>query len=356
VALDGSNVGLRLDLATACTEAGDFEQGIHHLQTVLESDPACQQALYWLGVAYMQGGNPAAAIRHWQEALRLHPDDVQLRFSLAQALFCQSRHKKALAQVERVLKAEPGHVEALNLRGVVHMTTGDSHAALADFRACVRMGPPRTRGYFNLGLVYLQMRWMDAAALCFERAMRQGPCLDAEYHLACIRALRGDLVGACQQLVRTAAQEPNQDRCLLMLARLNAQRGSLEEACQAFRGALAVRNRAETFAGLGEVCHALGRYDEAVPNLVRALREPQEWAAEVRLLLADAYLRLGDSGQALATIQVGLKATPEWAAGHAMLGDVHLARGRRSAARAAWRKALKLAPENAELRRRLEES
>jgi Flp pilus assembly protein TadD len=123
--------------------------------------------------------------------------------------------------------------------------------------------------------------------------------------------------------------------------------GRWDEASRHFREALA--HQPEHVAALNDLagaCHQLGRYDEAIDAYQRALDlEPRN--ADVRFNLARALLSAQRFDQALAQLDEVLRVNP--ADGEAWLcrGELLARQGDRPAARAAWQKALDLAPPHA---------
>ncbi len=84
--LDPDQAEMRYALAlTLLREAGresnpvDLAEAVAQLRRVVTERPAFAEAHYNLGVAVFMSGDPAAAVPHIQESLRLQPDDSQAR-------------------------------------------------------------------------------------------------------------------------------------------------------------------------------------------------------------------------------------------------------------------------------------
>lgn len=99
------------DFNQAIDDEADSEE--RDLRQRVEDDPDDRQAHAQLAVLLANTGRVDEAIRHYERALQLDPDDTALRLSFARALEQRGFNLDLEIQLERVLEAESDNVEAL---------------------------------------------------------------------------------------------------------------------------------------------------------------------------------------------------------------------------------------------------
>ena len=93
----------------------------------------------------------------------------------AARLFRADRRDEALAVVEAVLRQQPDHPAALNLRGVLYRQRGDFARARPFLDRAASLDPSNETAWVNLGNVHLDMEDADAAVVAYERAWAVAP-------------------------------------------------------------------------------------------------------------------------------------------------------------------------------------
>lgn len=68
----------RLYAATLSINGGRYDEAISHLRLVRDEDPDNDYALYMLGVAHAQRGEPAEALAHLERSIALNPENRPL--------------------------------------------------------------------------------------------------------------------------------------------------------------------------------------------------------------------------------------------------------------------------------------
>ena len=131
-ALDEAIAASPLDHAAQLTvgelflERYDARQAAEAFQQVLSEHPAHPRALLGLArVARLEGGgSPAAAL---EAALETNPDLAEARILLARIRLLGGSREQALEQVDRVLDANPAHLEALGTKAaILHLARDDA--------------------------------------------------------------------------------------------------------------------------------------------------------------------------------------------------------------------------------------
>jgi tetratricopeptide (TPR) repeat protein len=92
------------------------------------------------------------AIRRLERRLELHPNDVRSLVGLAQAYYIQERDDASLDCLHRALRVAPDCAEAHSLLAAQLHSMGDYDAAVAEYRAALRLSPVDRRSAHYLPL------------------------------------------------------------------------------------------------------------------------------------------------------------------------------------------------------------
>ena len=255
-------------------------------------------------------GDPAAAESIFREALRRHPGDVWINYSMAKSLQRLARTDEAIRyfMVVRSLRPEIGEALAHALRAKRRDRPGDSgvpgsdtiaaearraprlprHSAEGSWPSPGGAGCPR-RGHrypadvglkpdsfyarANLGFALLQWGKLDEAIAEYREAIRLKPN-DPTAHNNLGNALgqRGKLdeaIAECREAIRLKPNEPNSHNTLGNALR---ERGQLDEAIAECREAIRLKpNEPNSHRILGIALYDQGRLDEAIAEFRAAI-------------------------------------------------------------------------------------
>ena len=273
-----------------------------------------------------------------------------------------SQFAEAAKLCEAVLRADPRHLDAINMLGALALQGGNAAAALAHFSRAVEVAPDFAEGFNNRGVALQQMKRWDEALQSFERALQVQPdFVDALYNRGVVLSELERWDGALQSYARALELNPGN-------ARVHNNRGNVlqkmrrwNEALQSYQRALVLRpGYSEALNNRGAVLRELRRWDEAVrdyrqalalkpdyaeafSNLGLALKEMNLWeqalqSCERALQLRPAFPEalnnrgftlhdLGRWDEALASYQRAVDARPDYAEPRWNMSLLHLLRG-----------------------------
>ena len=97
-------------------ERGEATAAAGLIREALLAYPGYPDLYYLLGTSELRQGHPDDAIASLARALELHPEFHAARVEFARALQALGETAQALEVLDQVVEAEPGHVEALELR------------------------------------------------------------------------------------------------------------------------------------------------------------------------------------------------------------------------------------------------
>jgi protein O-mannosyl-transferase len=141
------------NLGVALYEKGQIEAAIRQFEEGVRLKPDYAYSHYNLGIAFYQQGRPAEAISQLQEALRLDPDYADAHYNLGVAFYQQGRTAEAIDQFQEAIRLKPDHPEAHNNLGTALGQKGQTDEAIRHFREALRLKPDYTEARKNLAVV-----------------------------------------------------------------------------------------------------------------------------------------------------------------------------------------------------------
>jgi tetratricopeptide (TPR) repeat protein len=161
-------------LAVALIGLGHYKEAAERLEklapTMLHA-PATLRAgmLGQAAQAWLLAGEPGRAWKADEAALALRPDDPDLLVDRAEAAGAAGWYDKALADLDRVLKANPSRFEALLYRASADRKLGRLDPALADIEAALKLAPDSPPALLERGNIRLGRGDLDGARADWRR-------------------------------------------------------------------------------------------------------------------------------------------------------------------------------------------
>jgi Flp pilus assembly protein TadD len=141
----------------------------------LARNPDVWQGQYDLGIALVNTGQPAEAVAHFEQALRLNPRSADAHYNLANALAQLHRMPEAIRHYEEALRLQPASADAHCNLGNALLELGQTAAALEHFAAAVRLSPGTSDTHLNYANALTQTGHTGEAAAQFGEALRLQP-------------------------------------------------------------------------------------------------------------------------------------------------------------------------------------
>jgi serine/threonine-protein kinase len=301
--------------------------------------------LGWCLVALKPAG---AAVRYYQAAVALRPDNPAAHLNLGVALFQQGDPAGAAAEFRTALELQPDNAKAHNGLGAALYDLGNLPGAVAEHRKALALQPEYAQAHTNLGNALCAQGDPAGAIAEHRKALDLQPNL-AEVHVNLGNALRaqGDPAGAGAECRKAIGLKPDLAEAHAILGAALAELGDRAGAAAEHRKAFDLR------PGDAKACYDLG-------VALRELDDLPGAAAEFRMALAlkpeyaDAHnslgvtlMELGDPVGAEAECRKAIALRPTNALAHSNLGNALRDQGEAAGAAAEYLKALDLQPGNA---------
>jgi len=165
------------NLGYVLLQQGNVGDAIAHYEQALRIKPDDAEAHSDLGTALYQTGQPEEAVAHYEQSLRINPDDADVRYNLANALRSLGRTPEAIEQYEQALRTRPDFAEAHNNLGIALGQAGRMPEAIAHFEQALRIQPEYAEAHANLGYALAQLGRVPEAIGQYEQALRINPNL-----------------------------------------------------------------------------------------------------------------------------------------------------------------------------------
>lgn len=307
--------------------------------------------------AHLQKGQVAEAEAAFNAALKIKPDDVRLRTSVAltdlakgkaesafdalqqlaerdtggqtadMALISAHLQRKefdrALAAIERLQKKQPKAAMPLHLRGVALMGKGDLAGARQTFESAVAADPAYYASTAMLVSMDAREKKFDAAQARVEAAIKLSP-KNLAARLALIELLRvkgakpDEVLLAIDEAVRTHPTEAGPH--VAKLAHLSKHRGAKEAAGHAQVALAALPNHPQVLDAAGLAFSAAGEEQQALSAFNR-MTSVMPKSALPYLRLADVHAKRGSRGEVVSMLNRAFDVEPRSAELHRRLLD-----------------------------------
>jgi tetratricopeptide (TPR) repeat protein len=303
--------------------AGSFGESLEPLRGLLEDRPEDPEVHYLYGVALLRSGQPSLAVWSLRKAMETPEWLVPAGLELALAALAADNHQGAIETVDRVLEAEPDHVNALLLRARARLLSRTAYeGALADADRVLELDPESLEALVPRAVALLGLERAEDAGVVIselERRYREGDMVGDQVSWYCaIQATftkeKGDIEAAEQlydecleaspaspvvveQAIQFYNEQERPERVMEIL------RAALQEAPLAggYRRALATRLR------------QAGEVEEAEQLLLEGTElKNREAALGAWVDLGDHYLQLEDHAGAASALEsaIALLGTP----------------------------------------------
>jgi serine/threonine-protein kinase len=250
---------------------GNLDHAIRLFQGAIAKDGRFALAYAGLAEAYwaqfVETNDPewtTKAVAANLEALRIDPDQAEVRMSLAVMYTGQGKNDDAVAELMRVMERQPDNDNAHRLLSSIHIDLGEWDAAIAAAKRAAALRPSYWRNHSHLGFVYFRGGNYDEAARAYARMIELQPDNARGY-----------------QALGTTLQAA----------------GRNDEALEQYDKALSIRPSARTYSNVGTLHFWGGNHRKAAAAYEKAVSlAPNDPALHANL--GDAYLKLGQPARA----------------------------------------------------------
>ena len=309
---DNEAIAIRASLSLLTGTKEELQSAINDLQTVISRMPENPVLRYNLGRALLAKQNWQAAKVQFEEAIKLRPDYLLPRITLAQMQLQNREWGKVVQMSQEILAYDPANVPARLLRSRALIGMGEFKQARAELVQTAQQFP-------NLPEARLQIAALDLQEKNYKGA---------------------------EDVFRNLYAQSQDPRAFMGLVDTYVGQGQHAQAVKLLREELTKHpDRLEYRVALGNIGVATQDYKLAISEYKQVLDKlPRN--STVWLQLSEAQRRSGDVSAAVASVQKAKEIAPNNVNAHLQLAMLYDTNGRRMEARPVYEQILRLQPEN----------
>lgn len=308
-------IALRGALRLKTGDMDALQDAINDFESVLTRMPENVVLRYDLAEAYLAAGNRERARVEFQQAIEKRPDYMPPRYGLAKVYIGSEQYAQAITAAEEILAIRPGDRRAELIRSAAWMRMGERSQARASLQQMLTKTPDSPEPTYQLAELNLQEGNYAEAERYFRRlATADPPDSRAIVGLAEVRILTGRREEGLEMLQEQFDSNPTDIRWELALGRLAARVHSWDQAEQVLKSVLSKQagNPVAT-KYLADVYFQTGRLDEALTTFQTAAQlGPTDHVPH--LYQALIYERKRDFARAVASYERAIELAPANAA------------------------------------------
>ena len=204
-------------------DSPEAQQRIPYFDQLRHQNQDLAADIFTLEAQYLQDiGDTDAALASYQAALQLYPNHIHLLYNYA--LLAQSSHQFDTTELmlQRIIKLEPDHTNALNALGYAYADRGVNLAeAEVLIRKALAHEPNNAAIIDSLGWVSYRLGHLRQSLTLLTKAYDIMPAAEIAAHLGAVKWALGDTKGAFETWNLALSLEP--DNALIKQAILDAQ-------------------------------------------------------------------------------------------------------------------------------------
>jgi tetratricopeptide (TPR) repeat protein len=175
-----------------------YNDALFTLERIRAQEPLNADMFYMFGRVFTEMDKKDQAIAAFQSAVESNPD-LQDAWVLLADLLAEKGNPIAAKYYENALRLDSNNIDALHAKAYyLSNRKNDLQGAIAIYKKINTIDPQYADGYYNTGLIYLDMDSVEQAYKNFDLAIKMAPTFaDAYYH----RGLAAEMKGNAQQAI-----------------------------------------------------------------------------------------------------------------------------------------------------------
>jgi len=264
VAMDSTNIGVRLSLAIILVGTGQSEDAARELARITADQPRHDKAHSMLGDVHERRGQQLEASREFREAIALRPAYWEYHWQLGRSSLKSGDLATAAAEARRVTELQPDNPLGHQLLGTILQTEGKTEEAVASYERSLALSPTAS-AFSNIGGTFFDGKDYPRAAGFYRRAIAIDPRLPVyQRNLGDALLEMGDRPGAMHSYAAAVTLadslltvNPRDANTTALKALCLAKMGRGEEALKAIEQAKSINSTSPNILYKGAVVLAL---------------------------------------------------------------------------------------------------
>lgn len=153
IKVEPSDLGALMARAVMHLKKNDFKSARGDVDQVLRANPSLSRAILLRSLISAEEGRTVDAISDVQMLLRNDPNNASLVIQLASYYMVDSRPRKAISILDRLIEKDKGVWQAYRTRADAKLSIGEHAEAVVDYEAALKLQPESTNILNNLSWV-----------------------------------------------------------------------------------------------------------------------------------------------------------------------------------------------------------
>jgi len=223
-------------------EQNKLDEAIRRYQNALQLDPDDPLTYNNLGVVLAKQNHRPESIAAFQKAVHLAPKLAFAHYNMANALVLESRLEEADKEYQAAVSADPNFSDAWNVWGVLEGQRKQYRSASAKYETAIRRNPRLAMAYYNLGnLQSSALGQPEDAARQYETALFLQPTLaPAWLGWGLLLENQCDLQGALEKYAKASSLDSQSAQAHINIGNVQAKLRQIDAAIRSYRDALQV--------------------------------------------------------------------------------------------------------------------
>lgn len=301
------------------------------------------ESLKVAGDAFFKNRNFVEAVKSYQQALLIHPQDAELNNKLGDAWYEQRNCVQAEKYYRQALVIKPDFLDAAINLGISLDELHRFEDAEQVYKQVLQFHPESHYVFFNLGVTLTSLGRLDEAKSWYRKALVLRPNFGhAHFNLATILQRQSLLDEAEDHYKQTIKADSGNFAAFCNLGMICKERGKYDEAESYFNSALKINElHVETRNNIGLILQEKNKLEEAAQCFQAILRIRPDFA-DAHCNLGDVYKKQTRLEDAEKCYKTAISLQPEIARFHCNLGIVYHETARYLEATASYQRALSL--------------
>lgn len=192
---------------------------LEHIRTI---EPLNSEMFFMFGNVFADMGKTEQAITAYQSAVENNPKLVDAWVKLAN-LLAEKNDPKAEKYYDNAIRVDSNSITAFHAKAYfLANKKNDLQGAIQLFKKTNIIDPQYADGYYNAGLIYLDLDSTDQAYKCFDLAVKFAPTFaEAYYHRGLVAESMGNLTQARSDYDNVLRLDPDFESAKQALSRIN---------------------------------------------------------------------------------------------------------------------------------------
>jgi predicted O-linked N-acetylglucosamine transferase (SPINDLY family) len=303
-------------------------------------------ATFATALQHYDAGRPAQAEQLLRLILQANPRHVDALHLLGLIAHQAGRHDLAVNFLRQVVGLRPRFAEAHSNLGIALAGMGKLDESIAAYRQALEYKPDFSEAYNNLGGALKTQGKYDEAIQCYQQAVHFQPdYADAYNNLGNVLKAQDKTDEAVAAYTKALQANPSHAGAHNNLGNALRSQGKLPEAISCYEQALRLApDNPNHLINLGVALSELGKPAEGLVHCQQAVRlQPNNAAAHNSLGVV--FQHVGELDHALVCFQQALRLKPDYAEAYSNMGNVRNMQGKVTEARACYEEAIRLKPD-----------